>query len=175
MNNNNNARKPNIEEIILDELKINCRANLDNIAKKCDCSRYKVGRIMKKLEENKTIIGYGAIINPNKTNKKHYILLIKRTIIPMDDTLSREIPKGDISDLLPDLDVKYINTLYVNGNFDWLISFRASNISKAKELSNRMLEIYGRFIDSIELLEMVIPFRLEGVRIHQPKDVSKIL
>jgi len=76
---------------------------------------------------------------------------------------------------LPEIDVKFIDTLYVNGHFDWVLSFRADNVSKAKELSNRLLEIYGKLIDNIELLELVIPFRLEGIRIHQPPEISKIL
>jgi len=41
-----NAQKSNIEDKILKELQNNCRQNLDEIGKKCGCSRYKVGRFI---------------------------------------------------------------------------------------------------------------------------------
>ena len=69
----NNAQNSNLEEKILKELQKNCRLNLDEIGKKCGCSRYKVSRVMKKLEENNTIVGYSAIINPTKIKLKYFI------------------------------------------------------------------------------------------------------
>ena len=82
MNRSDNAQISNIDEKILNELQKNCRMNLDEIGKKCGCLRYRVARVMKKLEKNGSIIGYSAIINPNKMNLKYYLLLIKRSSIP---------------------------------------------------------------------------------------------
>jgi len=55
---------------------------------KCGCSRQKIWRIIKKLEEDKTIWGYAAIVNEEKQGLKSYIILIKRTTLPIDEKLA---------------------------------------------------------------------------------------
>ena len=45
------------EEKILEILQTHAKASIDDIAKKCGFSRQKVWRIIKKLEEEKTIWG----------------------------------------------------------------------------------------------------------------------
>ena len=175
MNKHNIAQNSICEDKILKELQKNCRLNLDEIGKKCGCSRYKVGRFIKKLEENKTIIGYSAIINPININLKYYTLLVKRTPLPLTDVITKNISIGKFTDVLPEIDVNIIDTMYVNGYYDFIVTFTTNNITKAKELCNRMLEAYNKFIEKVELLEMVIPFRLDGIRIYQPKEISKIL
>jgi DNA-binding Lrp family transcriptional regulator len=49
------------EEKILEILRTDAKASIDDIAKKCGFSRQKVWRIIKKLEEDKIIWGYTAI------------------------------------------------------------------------------------------------------------------
>jgi len=175
MNNQEIAQNLNLEEKILDELQKNCRLNLDEIGKKCGCSRYKVGRVIKKLEDNKTILGYGAIVNPNKIKLNYYILLVKRTSLPLGDGLIKKLPAGKFTDLLPKIGIIIKNTFYVHGHYDWVLTFTADDISKAKELCNRILEGYNEYIENIELLELVVPFRLDGFRIYHSDRISRVL
>ena len=65
--------------------------------------------------------------------------------------------------------------MYINGYYDFIITFTTDSITKAKELCNRILESYTPYIEKTELLEMVIPFRLERIRVYQPKVASKVL
>jgi len=169
-----NIKLSNLERKVLDELQKNCRINIDEIGKKCDCSRYKVSRIIKKLEKSKAIIGYTTAINPNIINLKYFILLIKRSSEPLNQNISKHVAMGDFTDLLPEIDVKIIDTLYLNGYYDFMITFTTDDITKAKETYNRLIEIYSKYIDRMELLETVIPFRLNGIRIIQP-DLAKVL
>ena len=67
----------NDEKKILRELQKNSKESIDKIAKKCSFSRQKVWRIIKRLENNKTIWGYHAVVDNEKINMKSYILLIK--------------------------------------------------------------------------------------------------
>jgi DNA-binding Lrp family transcriptional regulator len=175
MSKRNIAQYSNLEEKILKELQKNCRLNLDEIGKKCGCSRYKVARFMKELEDNKTILGYSAIINPNQKNLKYYILLVKRTSLPLDEDILKKLPVGKFTDLLPKINIEIRDTLYTHGYFDWVLTFTAEDITRAKELCNRMLEGYNKFIDRVELLELVVPFRLDGFRIYPSDQTSKIL
>ncbi|KYK26686.1 hypothetical protein AYK20_08740 [Thermoplasmatales archaeon SG8-52-1] len=172
---NKDEQKSSLEKKILNELVQNCRANLDEIGKKCGCSRYKVGRVIKKLEENKTIIGYSAIIDPRKLNQNYYLLLIKRTPLPLTNDITKFACRGKVTDLFPNIDVDFVDSMYINGYYDFIITFTANSIVKAKEFCNRMLENYNPYIEKTELLEMVMPFRLERIRVYQLEEKSKIL
>jgi len=170
-----NAQKSNIEDKILKELQNNCRQNLDEIGKKCGCSRYKVGRFIKKLEENNMILGYSAILNPLKTKEKHFILLIKRTSNPIDDDILNKLPLSSGMDMLPDLKNKLQDTYYVHGKYDWVITFIADDISDAKDFCNKILKFYNKYVERLDLLETVGPLRKNGFRIPEDKKITQIL
>jgi DNA-binding Lrp family transcriptional regulator len=174
MNKKKIAQNSNCEEKILNELEKNCRLNLDEIGKKCDCSRYKVSRYIKKLEDNKTILGYSAIINPHKTNLKHYILLIKRTNLPLEEDLIKKLPVISGDDIIPDIKINLNDTLYVHGNYDWVITFKTNDISNAKDFCNKILKFFNKFVESLELLETVAPIRINGFKIPK-SEIPKIL
>jgi len=133
MDNQNSSKNSNLEKKILNELQKNCRMNLDEIGKKCGCSRYKVAKVMKKLEKNNTILGYSVIINPIKLNLQLFILLAKRSSVPFDDDMIKRIPTTLETVFKPHVDITIIDTLYIHGTFDWIITFSAENISVAKE------------------------------------------
>jgi Lrp/AsnC family leucine-responsive transcriptional regulator len=177
MNKHNIAQNLNIEEKIIKELQKNCRLNLDEIGKKCGCSRYKVGRVMKNLEENGTILGYTAIINPNKLNLRYYLLLVKRNNYPFDEMI-KKIPLMEETDFVPGVDIINIDTFYVHGKYDWVLTFTAVDINIAKEFCNKVMKNYSKFLENIDLLECVIPFRIDRFRMAPPehiKDIAKIL
>jgi len=177
MNKQNIAQNSNLEEKILNELQKNCRLNLDEIGKKCGCSRYKVARVMKKFEENNVIIGYSAIINPKKKGLKHYILLVKRTTLPMEEDTLNKLPMGNITDMFPDIDidVKFEDTLYLHGKYDWITTFTTDDISHAKEFCREIFRLYHKYVDQVELMETVLPIRINGFRIPDPKNIHDIL
>jgi len=175
MNNPRNAQKLNIEDKILEELQKNCRLNLDEIGKRCGCSRYKVGRFIKKLEDNNIILGFSAIINPNKSNHKHFVLLLKRTTLPIEEEILNKLPLVSGSDILPDIKINLEDTYYVHGDFDWVVTFTAEDISYAKDFCNKILKYFNKYVEQIELLETIGPIRKNGFRIKQSDKVTKIL
>ena len=67
------------EKKILWELQKNSKENVEKIAERCGCSRQKIWRVIKRLEKNKTIWGYHAIVDDNKIGLQQYFVLIKRT------------------------------------------------------------------------------------------------
>jgi DNA-binding Lrp family transcriptional regulator len=175
MNQHNSAHNLNTEEKILQLLQKNCRMNLDEIGKKCGCSRYTVGRVIKKLEENKTIVGYSAIINPNKIKSKYFILLVKRTSLPFDEGMLKLIPTTRETDFVPGVGIKNIATLYVHGKFDWVLAFTASDISIAKNFYNKILKQYSKYVENLELLEVVAPFRMNGLVVASEEEIEEMV
>jgi DNA-binding Lrp family transcriptional regulator len=178
---NSNAQKIEIEEKILKELQKNCRISPDEIGKKCGCSRYKVNRIMKKLEEDNIIVGYTAVLNPLRLNLKYIFLLVKRSTVPLDEEILKRIEssrKTDLSretDFVPEVDVKSIASLYVHGNYDWIVSFTAKDISIAKDFCNKLIKYYNKYINKLELLEVVSPIRMNGLIIPSEGEMKEIL
>ena len=73
-----------------------CRGKIDRIAIDCGFSRQKVWRIIKRLEENKTIWGYHTVIDYEKLGLKRYFVLIKRAPKPLTKTLNDIIIKRRI-------------------------------------------------------------------------------
>jgi DNA-binding Lrp family transcriptional regulator len=175
MNKQKYSQNLNLEDKILKELKKNCRLNLDEIGKRCGCSRYKVAKIMKRLEDNNIILGYSAIINPSKINLKHYILLVKRTSQPFDEEMIKKIPVMTERDFVPNVNIENIDTLYVHGNYDWVLSFTAPDISVAKEFCNKIMKYYSKLLEDLELLEIVAPFRLNGFVMASSDEIKEII
>ena len=70
------------EKKVIRELEKNAKESIDKIAKNCECSRQKVRRIIKRLEKDKTIWGYHAVVDDNKIGLQQYFVLIKRTNKP---------------------------------------------------------------------------------------------
>jgi DNA-binding Lrp family transcriptional regulator len=170
-----NAQKSSIEDKILKELQRNCRKNLDEIGKKCGCSRYKVGRFIKKLEDENMILGYSAILNPLKSKNKHFILLIKRTSEPIDEDLLKRLPLSSRVDMIPDQKNELLDTYYVHGKYDWVLTFLAEDLTDAKEFCNKIFKYFHKYIEQLDLLETVGPLRKNGFRIPGDEKIAKIL
>ena len=175
MSQQKDAQKSSIEDKILKELQKNCRQNLDEIGKKCGCSRYKVGRFIKKLEENDMILGYSAILNPLKSKKKHFILLIKRTSEPIEDDILKRLPNAEGIDIIPELKNELIDTYYVHGKYDWVLTFLAEDLTDAKDFCNKIYKYYNKYVEQLDLLETVGPLRKNGFRIPGDEKITKIL
>ena len=176
MNEKNNSKNSSIEEKILEELQKNCRQNLDEIGKKCGCSRHKVTRVMKKLEDKGIILGYTAIINPKKMNLNQYFLLFKRTSIPIGEEILKKLPVNNITDIIPIIpaNIKNISTHYINGEFDWITSFIAEDISDAKDFCNQILKMFHKYVENLILLEVVLPIRMQGFKITQKLKITDL-
>jgi DNA-binding Lrp family transcriptional regulator len=175
MNKNDSVKLTDLEEKILNELKKDCRVNLDEIGKKCGCSRYKVGRVMKKFEEDNIIVGYTIVLNPNKLKLKYFYLLVKRSSTPFGEEMLKMIPITRETDFVPNVKINNIDTLYVHGYYDWILSFTAPDILSAKEFYNKILKNFNHLVDELELLEVVSPFRMDGFIMASEEEIGKMV
>jgi DNA-binding Lrp family transcriptional regulator len=148
-------------KVILELLK-NSNESIDKIGKKCGFSRQKVWRIIKRLEKEKTIWGYSAIVNDQKIGVKGYTALIKRTPVPADRTLVDTIISKKIEELIPNDHISIKNSFFVHGRYDWLIYFTAENIIQAKRFCDAIRTIFQGYIADINLLENLFEIRKFG-------------
>ena len=147
------------ENRVIHELLKNSNESIDKIGKKCGFSRQKVWRIIKRLEKEKIIWGYTAIVNDDKIGVKGYTVLIKRTSTPADMTLVDTITSKKLEDLILNDNISIKNSFFVHGPYDWIIYFTAKNILQAKRFCDAIRTIYQGYISEILLLENLFELR----------------
>ena len=150
------------EKKVIRELQKSSKESIDKIAKRCGFSRQKVWRIIKRLEKNKTIWGYYAVVDNEKLDMKRYIMLIKRSNKPIGDAINKIIDltmhfKGE------EIDVDVICSSYLHGHYDWMLIFTANDIKNAKKFSELLTKEYQHVISEIHLLEDIFSVKKCGV------------
>ena len=151
------------EKKILKELSKNANKSINDIAQSCGFSRQKVWRVIKNLEKNHTIWGYAAVINQAKINKKRYIMLMKRTNKPITKDALNHILTREIADKVRKWDIEFINSIYINGKYDWLLCFSAKNIRDAKNVVELYNQVYPDLISEIDLHEEMFTVQSSGI------------
>lgn len=150
------------EKKLLQELQKNSKKSIGSIAKKCGFSRQKVWRSIKRLEKNKTIWGYCAVVDNEKLDRKRYIMLIKRSSKPLGDTVSK-IVALTLQSKGADIGVEICCSSYLHGHYDWMFIFTASDIKNAKKFSELLLMEYHHAISEIHLLEDIFSVIISNV------------
>ena len=151
------------EQKVIRELQINSNESIDKIAKKCNFSRQKIWRIIKRLEKDYSIWGYAAIIDEGRQGLTNYMLLIKRTNKPIDEKIADKIISRKFEEIASSIDVKIETSLYCHGEYDWIVSFSADNIIKAKKFIELFNNMYHEYVAEIKLLETLFFVRKQGI------------
>jgi DNA-binding Lrp family transcriptional regulator len=154
----------NDEKKIICELQKNSKENIDKIAKRCGFSRQKVWRVIKRLEKNKTIWGYSTIADNKKIDLTHYTILFKRSIAPIGREVQNQISEEKIDNYFPELNVTVEDCLYVNGKYDWIISFTAPGIKEMKKFCEKLLRKFSEHMGAYEVLETIGTIEKQGIK-----------
>ena len=151
------------EKKVVRELQKNSKESIDNIAKRCGFSRQKVWRTIKRLEKNKTIWGYSAIVDHEKLDLKHYLILIKKSVKPVEETANMIVSR-EIERKADEIGISIGTSHYLHGCYDWQICFTAENIAKAKRFCEALNTTYAPNIKELELLEIIFPVKEAGIQ-----------
>jgi len=157
------------EKKIIKYLLTDARQSIDKIAKNCNFSRQKVWRIMKRLEEDKTIWGYTAIVDSNKLNEKNYTLLFKATHMSMSKEIANTVKNRTTEEKSKQIGVTIQSSYWINGYYDGMICFTAHNIKEAKQFCDLILITLKSHVSEVELLEKIFPLKqnyIENPRIN---------
>ena len=165
----------NDEKKIIHELQKNSKENIDKIAKKCGFSRQKVWRVIKRLEKDKTIWGYSTIVDNEKVDLTHYTMLVKRTIVPVDGKLRNMISGEELDEYFPELNITLEDCLYVNGKYDWIISFTAPGIKEMKKFCEKLLRKFSEHMAEYEVLETIVTIEKHGIKNPSTKEQVDLL
>lgn len=161
------------EKKIIRELEKNAKESIDKIAKKCGCSRQKVWRIIKRLEENKIIWGYHAVIDNEKIGLNRYYILIKRTNVPFSKEHIDSIIKNELKPEIGEEEIIVENISYVHGSFDGVYEIRARNIMQVKKFIESFYNLAVDYISDAQILEVIFPVEINGIVNPNIKEIEE--
>jgi len=159
------------EKKILIHLQKNARESIDEIAKNCGFSRQKVWRIIKRLEDKKDIWGYRAVVDNDKLGVKRYVMLIKRSVEPIDDAISK-ITKLLLHKKGEEVGVTVECSSYLHGRYDWIIVFTAKDMQRMKKFTHMLEKEYSSVISEVHVMEDIFPISKCGI-VNPHKDTIK--
>jgi DNA-binding Lrp family transcriptional regulator len=151
------------EKKIVRELSTNANKSINEIAKTCGFSRQKVWRIIKNLEKNNTIWGYTAVIDEEKQDLKSYMVLIKRSIQPIDDGIIDRIIDRELTKDSEKLKIGIKNSYYTSGAYDWIICFNAFDLKNAKKFVEIVARLFEGYISDLHLIEELFAAQKCGI------------
>ncbi|MCK4365511.1 MAG: Lrp/AsnC family transcriptional regulator [Thermoplasmatales archaeon] len=151
-----NARK------ILDAIEGNAWQSSIEISEKTGLSRQTVQKTIRKLEKEHVIWGYQVIVDEEKKGFSNYLVLIKRTIKPIDENLADKIISRKIEETASNIGVIIVTSLYCHGSYDWIISFMATDIRHAKRFTEQVKTTYSEYIADVQLLDILFFVKKQG-------------
>jgi DNA-binding Lrp family transcriptional regulator len=154
------------------ELERNSNENLDALAKRLKFSRQKIWRFVKILEKSKAIWGYTAVIDNERRSLIGYTLMLKRSMKPIDEKTLDAFTSQETQDALG---VTIESLFFVHGEYDWILSFTASDIKMAKRFYETLLTTYPGVFERASLLETLVAVRDHHVMNPNAKKLKEFL
>jgi len=145
------------EKKLLKVFQENSADNIENIAKKCGFSRQKLWRIKKRLEKNKTIWGYHAVVDDEKLGLKRYLLLLKRTNKPLSNKQLDIITSRKLIQVTSELGINVECSFFLHGSYDWFFSITAKSIRDVKRVIEVFTRLLSDVISEIQVQEVIFP------------------
>jgi len=145
-----------LEKLIEDPTK-----SIRDIASELGTYRQKVWRKKKKMEDDNVIWGYTAVVNESKLNGVMYVILMKMT--PMTKELADIITRRLIRQEPREQNIRLLNVLYVNGEFDLLIMFTAPDHATARRYYDSLRIVYHEhLLEKPVIIDVNFAFLREG-------------
>ena len=148
---------------ILNALMRNARQPSIELSKKTKLSRQTVQKTIRKLEKEHVIWGYPVIVDDQKNGFSNYLVLIKRTTKPIDEKLADKIISRKSEEIVSDIGVKIVTSLYCHGSYDGVISIMARDIRHAKKFTEQIKTMYGEYIVEVQLLDILFFVKKQGI------------
>lgn len=157
MSKSSNEQIDNDEKEILRELQKNSKEGIDKIAKKCGFSRQKVWKIIKRLEKNKTIWGYHAVVDNKKMGLKRYLILVKRTQKHFSKEQVDIITSRKVKQVSSKLGINIECSYFIHGSYDWFFMVTAKDIRFVKKTIETFNILLKGFFSEIKVEEVIFP------------------
>jgi DNA-binding Lrp family transcriptional regulator len=163
------------EKKILSELVKNSKESIDTIAKHCGFSRQKVQRVVKQMEAKGLIWGYTAVFDEEKIGLRHFILMLKRTTSKATEKEVDVIISRKTENLATELGIIIESSAYLHGEYDWIMTFTAENITQAKKFSDSLVAMYPSGTKNVMILQTMMFIRKQHILNPDRKKLKEFL
>lgn len=147
------------EKKVMAELEANSKGSLNRLETRLRFSRQKIWRIIKRLERSHAIWGYTAIVDDDKRSLKNFTLMLKRSAKPMDEKTLESFMSESLQEVSSGIGVSLESIRFVQGEYDWILTFTASDIRQAKKFCETVLTSYPGVFMRMSLLETLVTVR----------------
>ena len=174
-------QKKNNEQIdkndlkIIQELQKYSKNSIETIARQCGFSRQKIWRVIKNLEEKQIIWGYSTIVDEQKQGLQKFILLLKRTMDPIDEETVDSIAFSRLEKEYNEIGITIESSYYIHGEYDWTLIFTAKDLKHAKKLSAFLLTKYPGIIGKVNLMQILYSQRSHHIVNPNKKKLREFL
>lgn len=162
------------EKKVMRALQQDARQSIDIIAKDCGFSRQKVWRIMKRLEDQKIIWGYHAVVEDETFSHNRYYVLVKRTPQYVTDKTLDIITTRELKEKMEEMDIYLEDSHFIHGSYDWLLSMTAKDIRQVKKFTETFNKMFKDYVQKIDILEVIFPISKNGLQNPNVEDFKNI-
>lgn len=162
------------EKKVMRALQQDARQSIDIIAKDCGFSRQKVWRIMKRLEDQKIIWGYHAVVEDDTFTHNRYYVLVKRTPQYVTDKTLDIITTRELKEKMEEMDIYLEDSHFIHGSYDWLLSMTAKDIRQVKKFTETFNKMFKDYVQKIDILEVIFPISKNGIQNPNVEDFKNI-
>ncbi|MBU0496694.1 MAG: Lrp/AsnC family transcriptional regulator [Candidatus Thermoplasmatota archaeon] len=159
------------ERMVMRLLQQDARQSIDKMAKTCKFSRQKVWRIIKRLDNNKAIWGYPAVVDDDMFDHRRFQILVKRTQSYISADALETIIKRKLEKTAVEYDITILDSLFTHGRYDWVFTITASDIRSVKKFVEAFQQMFSGYVESIDILEVLFPVKKNGI---QNPDITSI-
>ena len=139
------------ERMVISELVKNGRIGFGEISKACGFSRQKIWRIVKRLEKNKTILGYHTVVDNEKLGLERFLIMVSTRGDFDFEVLT------DIIAEIKSLGVTVNGSSITHGTYDWVLDVTTDGGIKAiKKCEWKIYDMQGQVIRKIKILQVLV-------------------
>lgn len=156
-----NSNKKNYDTAILDRLLKDPTQSVEEMSKGLGTYRQRVWRTKNQLEEDKVIWGYTAVVDESRLGHVVYMVLMKMR--PMNQKLAELIIRRIGRTEYGKQQVRLIDVLYTNGEYDWVVMFAAPDHATARRYYDSIRVAYEEhLLDKPILVDVNFSLMREG-------------
>jgi len=136
--------------------------------------RQRVYREKTRLENESIIWGYTAVLNESKLNQVTYLVFLKTR--PMSTDLAELVTTDLLGEGSSKQQVRLLDLLYVNGEYDWVLKFAAPDYATARRYYESLRLRYGKYLlEKPVIVDVSFSLVKEGVRNPEAKDLLELV
>ena len=134
----------------------------------------KYWRVVKRLEKERAIWGYTAVIDDAQLSMKRFLVLIKRVNIPITEEKLNKVINRELGKQAEQIGATIVSSYYVHGCYDYFICITAPGIKQVKKFCETLSKLFKDYISELEVLEVIFPVQSGGIQNPNLKELKEL-